>query len=158
MKAAWVLGVGALFLVSGCKSMQERSVDRKGVGLSATVITWDSARSAAVAMPGDRVCLQNAVLGRDTEVDVMAKVTEAAISWTKVLQPSMPSKGSGSGEFVTATTNINRSVTRLDTSTERTAFLSLGLFYVCQIAANQKLGEAETSLLVRQMMTTAAGL
>lgn len=53
---------------------------------------------------------------------------------------------------------ISQTSTLLTTTTERTAFLDTGLFYLCQLGANQTLQENDVITLSQQLIKSAAGL
>lgn len=49
--------------------------------------------------------------------------------------------------------SINQTANLLTTTTERTAFLNMGLFYICQLSANKTISESTTSKLVLELIS-----
>ena len=54
--------------------------------------------------------------------------------------------------------SITQAAELLTTTTERTAFLNMGMFYVCQIAANGSIDKAETDNIMLTLITESAGI
>src|SRR5690606_30171812 len=51
---------------------------------------------------------------------------------------------------------ISQAAAALSTTTERTAFLDIGMFYLCQLQANDAITPSETAALTAQLIRDAA--
>lgn len=100
--------------------------------------------------------MQAALAIKEIDADASIKVADSILQYTKVLD-AMKAKATGQ-EMASLTGNMNQTVVMLSTTSERTSFLSAGLFYACQIAANQDLDDEATSTLTKAVIEAAAGL
>ena len=100
------------------------------------------------------MCMQNAlgmkaVSGKgnvSVDASVLALANAAA---------SAVAKG---GEGVTASGEFAQAITVLTTSTERTTFLNLGMFHICQLGANGTITPADAKVLVSELIAAASKL
>lgn len=138
-----------------CNSVGYQSIATKTGAPVGTVITWSPDRMAAVIAPGPagerhRVCMQAALAIKEKDIEGGAKISQAILAYSKVLESF--SEKATSGDLVELSGKINETVILLSTTTERTTFLNSGLFYACQMAANQNLGPEETARMVSMVL------
>jgi hypothetical protein len=127
-----------------------------------SVFVWDNDVSAAVAYPPGKskfrppICMQRAMTAGATSVNASGSVSDAIV---KLANPAVITDGK---QLASATVAASNAVMALSVSTERTAYLDTGLFYLCQMHANGALNDnlfyaAVTKLIDRSAtMTTAA--
>lgn len=147
--------------------MSTQSIGANGVTLG-TVFAWDNNVSAAVAYPPSVVdklpngtkrevtaapiCMQRAMTAGATSTALNGKVSEKLL--TLVGNPA----AQGSEPLAEAALNVSRSVLALSASTERTAFLDTGMFYLCQLAANGAITKDQLKDAVTELISSAAGM
>lgn len=164
------LGLAFVLLVSvaaaGCQSTIKSMAGKKQPGgdeqsvTLGTFMTWDPARSAAMVMPGDgtrvdRMCMQNALGMKSGSWVGSAKVDKAVLAASKALEAAAKNN---SGELGSVSASFNQAVTLMTTSTERTTFLNVGMFYICQLSANESIDEEQAQILVSELIRSASTL
>lgn len=181
-----VLLAGAAVLMAGCGTRMKRSTQSMGDGQGNTlgsIFVWSNDVSAAVAYPPRHatrteaskqekesslaspvsatsssrvttpgpICMQRALTAGATSVETSLNLSEAALALAK-----LPSVKQGDGSLLAATADVGRSVMALNVSTERTAYLDTGLFYLCQLAANDALTQEQFQLAVLLLIEKSA--
>ncbi|AXY59008.1 hypothetical protein [Acinetobacter sp. WCHAc010052] len=157
-KIAIVCLATSMVLSSGCVSPYFKrsyvSVAERDGGNGNTVgslFVWDSDVSAAFVYPKGEACVQRALTTKDVKASVA--LSDQILKWTRALEISNNEKEREALSAAIATTS-----TLLTTTTERTAFLDTGLFYLCQLGANNTLKQDEVVGLSVQLIKSAAGL
>lgn len=161
--------MATIALSSGCSSYDTRlssrslrSNDNQNLG---TVFVWDNDVSAAVAYPpstirtesGQRetgraaICMQRAMTAGATAMKGDLSVSDSILK-----AASLP--GADGRDLGKVALNLSKSVLSLSVSTERTAFVDTALFYLCQMAANGSLSDAQLSTAVTKLFETAGAL
>lgn len=159
----------AVVLLCGCStydtrlsSRSLRSYDNQNLG---TVFVWDNDVSAAVAYPpstlrtlsGERetgraaICMQRAMTAAATAMEGDLSVSDSFLTLAKL-------PGAQGGDLGKVAVNLSKSVLALSVSTERTAFVDTALFYLCQMAANGSLSDANLSTAVGKLFDVAGAL
>lgn len=121
----YLLIILAMF-VSGCGIQMAENKN------GAMLMTWKNDLSAAVVPPVNRkMCIQMALTSVDKKSETEAKVTDAMLSlFGKLPQDKEPN------DLATISTNLMKTTRALNVSTEKTAFLIAGGFYLCQLQMN----------------------
>lgn len=150
-----------VLLISGCITQTKRSalslgasqfdVNGRQIQTLGTIFVWDSDVSAAVIDGKGRTCIQRALTTQD--VKASGALSDAILKWTKILETTADQK-----ERELLSVAIAQTSTMLTTTTERTAFLDTGLFYICQLVANETLTMNDVSRLTQEVIKSAAGL
>ncbi|EPF2927910.1 hypothetical protein ACSL9C_000747 [Vibrio navarrensis] len=150
MKSKLLLATLSTSMLFGCSTHSEFS--KTGAGLMA----WDNDLSAAIIVPGQdnrpNACMQMAMTMRDTSSKVNANVSDALL---KVVN-QVPTNATPQ-ELINLSSELTKTSKTLRTSTERTSFLLVGAFYLCQFQAN---GMSETNIkaLADNLITTAGSI
>lgn len=116
-----------------------------------TIFVWDADVSAAMIDKNGRTCIQRALTTKDVKASVA--LSDQILKWARALETTEDEKAQEALSAAIATTS-----TLLTTTTERTAFLDTGLFYICQLGANNTLKQDEVIELSKQLIQSAAGL
>ncbi|MCE8031913.1 hypothetical protein EKK97_10930 [Billgrantia tianxiuensis] len=103
--------------------------------------------SAAVGYETGQICMQRALAITTIDAKATIKVSEAMLALAEASQDA--AKGGDSADLANVAASLKQTATLLTTSTERTTFLDLGMFYLCQISANGGLTDTQTAELVK---------
>lgn len=148
MKKLMILS--CMLFISGCSTYTEFS--STGAGMMA----WDNDLSAALIVPGDnrrqKACMQMAMTMRDTSSNVTANVSDAILKVVDKI-PDNPTPQ----QLAEISSELTETSKALSTSTERTSFLLVGSFYLCQFQAN---GMSDDSIaqLAQTLIVTAGSI
>ncbi|MEN9111012.1 MULTISPECIES: hypothetical protein [Xanthomonas] len=119
-----------------------------------SVFIWSNDVSAAVAYPRgtDRppICMQRAMTAGATSVGATASLSDTAL---KLANPATVASGS---ELAAASLAISNAVMALSVSTERTAYLDTGMFYLCQLHANGALSQSQFDAVLKDLISKSA--
>lgn len=148
-----LIAAALVIATSGCASTKRSSIAfQKDSGGSLSV--WDADMSAAIAYGSGKMCMQRALAIKNIDANATAKLSEAVLDLAKAVQSA--AAGGRSGELASLTGTIKQTASILTTSTERTAFLDYGMFYICQISANGSISSQETSNLIELLIAASA--
>jgi hypothetical protein len=124
MKITWVL---LALILSGCGI---RTASNQN---GAYIMAWDSNMSAAVAPPvGRPMCMQFALTSEDKKNETDVKLTDAIGS----VIYKLPTADANAKDLITVSNDLLKTTKALNVSTEKTAFLIAGGFYLCQLQMN----------------------
>lgn len=125
----------------------------------ATVIVWSNESNAAIINKQGRVCMQNALAIKTTNSTANVKLSEALLKLSKIASKELKDNSKSNKESLLAVTaSIDQAATLLTTTTERTSFLNTGMFYLCQISANDNIENKDIEKLLAKLITSASGL
>ncbi|MFH4749841.1 hypothetical protein WMQ67_26720 [Vibrio harveyi] len=130
----------------GCSTHSEFS--KTGAGMMA----WDNDLSAALVNNNGKTCMQMAMSMRDTSANATANVSDAILKVVDKI-PDDPTPQ----ELIKLSGELEKTSKTLRTSTERTSFLLVGSFYLCQFQANG-MSEHNVKALANTLITTAGGI
>lgn len=116
-----------------------------------TIFVWDTDVSTAVMNKEGHTCIQRALTTKD--IAASGVLSDSILNLTKTLEKTQNPK-----ERELLSVAIAQTSTLLTTTTERTAFLDTGLFYICQLGANKALTQSEVVTLSQEVIKSAAGL
>lgn len=163
MKNRLLVALACASLLSGCSTYFKKSFisiadkDNKTVG---TLFVWEPDTSAAVILNDPdgtiRACMQTALAIKTTDAEGDATLSEAILNLSKTAASVSQSKGDDAAKsqaLAEISGSINQTANLLTTTTERTAFLNMGLFYICQLSANKTISEETTLKLVSELIS-----
>lgn len=108
--------------------------------------------------------MQTALAIKTANIKAEAKLSDAILNLSETA-PSIAKQATtegqapaSSGDLAKVTTTIQEAANMLTTTTERTAFLNIGMFYICQIAANKSINEVQANTLINTLVTSSAGM
>ena len=154
IKLAALLCIATLFC--GCCSTHSK-MSNSGSG----IFTWKTDRSAAVTYPAGlpcgkikhaRACMQMALNMTDSSSKIEAAISDSIL---KIIE-KIPDEPTAS-DLAKITSEIQKTSKALNKATERTTFLLIGSFYLCQLHANG-LSEDIIKELGKELIQAAAGL
>lgn len=122
---------------------------KKGGGLS----VWDSDLTAAVENRRGYVCMQKALTAKAISNKAEVKISDAVL---KIAQ-GIPSTASAQ-ELINFQNSMSQTLAMLTTTTERTAFLESGLFYICQLSINNALTNEQVFYLTKKLIEDSANI
>ena len=114
---------------------------------------WDAEMSAAVAYKSGKICMQRALAVKNVDKATAIKLSDSILALAEAAK-----KVSTDSELASISTSLKETASLLTTSTERTTFLDLGMFYICQISANGNLTKTQTAELVQIIALAGAGI
>ncbi|UNK43737.1 hypothetical protein MNO14_06670 [Luteimonas sp. S4-F44] len=145
MKAITAVVVVAI-ASAGCSTLKSESIvqrDGKSEKTIGTVTTWSPDKAAAVVL-GDKACLQ-----------LPTRLVNVGTSGRGAAAVNVAGQGNagggGAGDFRSDSTSAL-------VATERTTFLSFGLFYMCQMAMNKSINDATLKDMLTMVVATSATL
>lgn len=120
----------------------------------ASLVIWDADMSAAVAYNTGQICMQRALAVKTIDANTEAKISEAILN----IATSLPKTNLTGNDLIAVSNSLKETAQLLTTSTERTAFLDLGMFYICQISANGGLTDQQTAELIKIIAISGAAI
>lgn len=183
-----LLAAIAVFGLVGCTTspfstfkQSYRSVTDANNETVGSIFIWSNDVNAAVIYKSGVVCAQRAmtVMTADSRIDasvsdsilklseaVAAKAQASAVTAAAAAQnPAGPAAGaqassqaSQDAALVELAASIQEAAQLLTTTTERTAFLDVGMFYLCQLANNRSITEDAARSLTALLIQEAGGL
>lgn len=145
MKAITAVVVVAI-ASAGCSTLKSEPIVQgygKNKWTIGTVTTWSPDKAAAVVL-GDKACMQ-------LPTRLVNLGTSGGGAGTVNVPGEVNAGGGGAGDFRSDATSAL-------VATERTTFLSFGLFYMCQMAMNKSIGEATLKDMLSMVVQTSATL
>ena len=126
-----------------------------------TLFVWSSEVNAGVIYEGGNICMQRAMTARAMSGSLDASANAEAPASVLAGMTAAAAEASDSGNIEAAaaiSAAIAQAATALSATSERTAFLDIGMFYICQLSANGRLSVPETNQLALQLVESAAGM
>ncbi|MFT6790460.1 MAG: hypothetical protein ACJAVX_003871 [Pseudoalteromonas rhizosphaerae] len=165
MKLISIIAVTSI--LCGCSTYFKKSyisIADKNEQTVGTLFVWEPDTSAAVILNDPdgtiRACMQTALAIKTTDSKGEATISEAILNLSKTAASVSTSQGTSSEKALALAElsgSIKQTANILTTTTERTAFLNMGLFYICQLPANKSISESTTlqltSELIKQTVT-----
>lgn len=145
MKAITAVVVVAI-ASAGCSTLKREPIIQaygKNKWTIGTVTTWSPDKAAAVVL-GDKVCMQ-------LPTRLVNLGTSGGGAGTINVPGEVNAGGGGAGDFRSDATSAL-------VATERTTFLSFGLFYICQMAMNGSINDAALKDMLSMVVQTSATL
>ena len=143
--------------LSGCETLTGAWGKKSSIAFvkdsGGSLSVWNAEMSAAVAYESGQICMQRALAVKTIDTNTAVKVSDTMLALAKAAQTSTTG-----GELASITTSLKETASLLTTSTERTTFLDLGMFYLCQISANGGLTDTQTAELVQVIALAGAGI
>ncbi len=155
--------IAILSILSGCSTYFKKSyisITNKEDRTVGTLFVWEPDTSAAVILNDPdgtvRACMQTALAIKTTDAEGDATLSEAILNLSKTAAKVSESQGDDAAKsqaLAEISGSINQTANLLTTTTERTSFLNMGMFYICQLSANKTISESTTSKLVSELIT-----
>lgn len=126
-----------------------------------TLFVWSNEVNAGVIYQDGNICMQRAMTARamSGRMDASARAEAPASVLSAMTTVAAEASENGNMEAAAAmSAAIAQTATALSATSERTAFLDIGMFYICQLSANRRLSETETNALSMQLVQSAAGM
>jgi len=126
-----------------------------------TLFVWSNDVNAGVIYQDGKICMQRAMTARAASASLDASANANAPANVLASMTAAAAKASEAGNVEAAASlsaAIAQTATALSATSERTAFLDIGMFYICQLSANGRLTEPETQRLSLQLVQSAAGM
>ncbi len=126
-----------------------------------TLFVWSNDVNAGVIYQGGNICMQRAMTARALSGSVDASARAEAPASVLAAMTTVAAEASENGNMEAAaamSAAIAQTATALSATSERTAFLDIGMFYICQLSANGRLSMPETNQLSLQLVQSAAGM
>lgn len=185
MKFRIALAVSLLAL-PGCTTHFKKSylsVTGTPASTIGSIFVWDNDVNAAVIYKNGGICAQRAMTVITTDSGVSGAVSEALMDLASAATTAATAAATASNAAVAASGNgasltesstaaeasetaneslvsiaasFDRTATLLTTTTERTAFLDIGMFYLCQLGHNGTLNEASVAGLTDRLIQSAS--
>lgn len=154
MALATTLGACESLPITWRQSVTSIKVDQPNT--AGTLFIWSNDVNAGMINNQNKICMQRAMTARGGSAGIEAQAPAAIFNLSEAAMEA--SQKSDSDAAATMSAAIAASVTALSTTSERTAFLDIGMFYLCQLAANGTINGAQADGLTRQLFTSAAGM
>ncbi|WP_139141483.1 hypothetical protein [Pseudohongiella acticola] len=149
-----------VLLLSGCETLGGAWVKKSSIAFvkdsGGSLSIWNAEMSAAVAYNSGQICMQRALAVKTIDAKTSLKVSEAMLALSETARAAAAS--GSSADLVSVTSSLTETAQLLTTSTERTTFLDLGMFYTCQISANGGLTDTQTAELIRVISISGAAI
>ena len=156
------------FMLSGCAQLGGTYFKKSYVSIKnadtketeGTLFIWEADTSAAVLFKGGGACMQTALAVKTANIEAQTKLSDAILNLSSAaLQATSATDQTTDKEsLLEVTGSIKEAAQSLTTTTERTAFLNVGLFYICQIAANDSLPKSEVKEVVKTLIESTSGM
>ena len=155
-----IVSVCFVIFLSGCETLGGAWTKKSSIAFTkdsgGSLSIWNAEMSAAVAYNSGQICMQRALAVKTIDASTSLKVSEAMLALSKTAQ-SVASTGK-TADLVSVTNSLKETAQLLTTSTERTTFLDLGMFYTCQISANGGLTDTQTAELIHIISIAGASI
>lgn len=120
-----------------------------------TLFVWEADTSAAVLFKDGGACMQTALAFKTVNIKAKVKLSDALLK-LKSITDAPDNTPVTNKELAKITGSIEEAAHMLTTTTERTTFLNIGMFYICQIAANNSVDEEATNTLIKSLIKAAS--
>ena len=152
--------VSILTLLSGCETLTGAWGKKSSIAFvkdsGGSLSVWNAEMSAAVAYESGQICMQRALAVKTIDTETAVKISDSMLALSTAAQAAI--KDGDSSDLASITTSLKETASLLTTSTERTTFLDLGMFYLCQISANGGLTDNQTAELVQIIALAGASI
>jgi hypothetical protein len=153
--------ISMVILLSGCETLGGAWTKKSSIAFKTdsggSLSIWNAEMSAAVAYNSGQICMQRALTAKTIDAKTSLKVSEAMLALSKTAQATAKNGGTGA-DLISVTNSLKETAQLLTTSTERTTFLDLGMFYTCQISANGGLTDTQVAELIKIMLISGAAI
>lgn len=160
MKTTLALALTALSIgLTACEHLPKpgtRSVLslRGKEGTIGSLFVWSNDVNAGMITKDGDVCMQRAMTVRSSSAQGEATVPASIVSASAALEAAA---AQGQDQAAIALSGaISQAAAALSTTTERTAFLDIGMFYLCQLHANGAVSDHQAVVLAAQLIRDSA--
>ena len=121
-----------------------------------TLFVWSNEVNAGMIYEGGHVCMQRAMTMSAMSAGGGASVPSSLVSLSEAARTALQTDNSESAVVLAGA--IREAAASLSTTTERTAFLDIGMFYLCQLEANRAITPDQAALLVQQLIRDGSAM
>ncbi|NAR78058.1 hypothetical protein GPS55_16055 [Acinetobacter haemolyticus] len=154
-----LLTLGFALFFSGCSTLDPIYLKRSSVGFKpdshGSMSVWNSDLSAAIANKNGKICMQRAMTAKSFDQDTTINISNAILKIAQVLKPDTDNSVQGNQQLIEFQNKVKDTLAVLTTSTERTTFLDIGLFYTCQMAMNDDLNNEDAASVIKTLYETS---
>lgn len=152
MKKAYLF-ICALTL-SGCSTVDPILFKRSSIAFNPNpnqggISVWNSDLSAAIENKNGQICMQRAMTAKSFNKEAEVRISDSIL---KLSQKIAESPQKDTQDLIRFQNEVKETLAVLTTTTERTAYLDIGLFYICQISMNKNLEPPQTMELINQLI------
>lgn len=122
-----------------------------------SIFVWSNDVNAAVIYNTGEICAQRAMTVRETDIAANGRLS-AAVEQLAAATATAAAEDASGQSVISLSTTITETAKLLTTTTERTAFLDIGLFYLCQLSGNYSIDAEQTAALTAVLITAAGAL
>ena len=167
MNKSIILLIFISVFLSGCSQLGGTYFKRSYVSITGkpentigTILVWEADTSAAILFKDGGACMQTALAIKTVNAEAEGKLSDAILNISSAAnQIAKSGSNTASSEaLVEASGSIKEAASMLTTTTERTAFLNMGMFYMCQIAANKSITKEQADKLIESLIKSASGM
>ncbi|QTC91758.1 hypothetical protein [Brevundimonas goettingensis] len=119
-----------------------------------SLFVWSNDVNAGMITRNGEVCMQRAMTTRTSSFGGSASAPSSLIDLSKAARTAAD-KGDEAAAIQLAAA-YREAAASLSTTTERTAFLDIGMFYICQLEANGAISQSQAALLTQQLIRDTA--
>ena len=155
-------------LLSGCAQLGGTYFKRSYISIAdsnkktvGTILVWEADTSAAILFRNGEACMQTALAIKTANMEAETTLSDAILNLSKTAQAAVvedPAATVSSQALLDVSGSIREAASMLTTTTERTAFLNMGMFYICQIAVNHSITPTQADTLISTLITSASGM
>lgn len=127
-------------------------------GTVGSIFIWSNDVNAAVVYSNGQICAQRAMTARETDIEASANLSAAVADLTTAAAAAAASDDTSDESLLALSATIRETAKMLTTTTERTAFLDVGLFYICQLSNNASISDDQTATLTTTLIESAGSL
>lgn len=165
MKRFTILALAACGLMTaGCQNLGLTKLKQSYLsvagreGTIGSIFIWSNDVNAAVVYSNGQICAQRAMTAYETDIKASADLSAAVADLTTAAAAAAARDGASDESLLSLSTTIRETARMLTTTTERTAFLDVGLFYICQLSNNASISDDQTATLTSTLIDAAGGL
>lgn len=134
----------------GCSTLDPIYFKRSSIAFDknntqGSMSVWNSDLSASIENRNGKVCMQRAMTAKSFNRKTEAKFSDSILQMSKGI---INNNNSTPKDLVNFQNEVKETLSLLTTSTERTTYLDIGLFYICQMAMNENINQQQTTELI----------
>lgn len=166
MKIRSLVSIGCAVGLLGACATSPSYLGRSGMSFAdqdhqtiATIFVWSNDQNAGLITKENEVCMQRAMTARSASgsLDGNAQANVPASTFSVLTAAAGQASQAGNVEAAaTMSAAIAQAASALSATSERTAFLDIGMFYLCQLSANGSLTGPQPAQLTLELIQSAA--
>lgn len=129
-----------------------------------SLFLWEADTSAAVVYPKDsdgnsKMCMQWALAVKSSDMSSNLKVSDTLLNLSKAVSSmaaAVPNGGTPPQSLVDMTNTLKETTQLLTKSSDQSTYLNVGMFFLCQMAANGDITTKELNSQVTELIKASA--